>query len=319
MPGDDVAEAPLECNDQSLDCGENATTATITALLPRGAKGNAFTVELSNGERLSLRSETVATHRLSVGDTVDSAAITAWQRDNSARLAVEAGLNFISFRPRSTKEVADHLRKKSLDTAARDHAIGRLQELGYLDDAAFARFWVESRDTHRPRGKRALAGNCGKRALPTPSSKTRWRGSPVTRPRWHTRPPVNARRRSRPPIPPNSASSLAHSSPAGASATRSPGRWWTISGRNCAETEQFAKTARCAETARFAATARCAETTLVSRNRLIDGCAAAYDVNNWGCKRGEQSWLALRPHSNSRTRTTETHRMTSATNCWTET
>ena len=157
MPGDDVAEAPLECNDQSLDCEENATTATITALLPRGAKGNAFTVELSNGERLSLRSETVATHRLSVGDTVDSAAITAWQRDNSARLAVEAGLNFISFRPRSTKEVTDHLRKKSLDTAARDHAIGRLQELGYLDDAAFARFWVESRDTHRPRGKRALA------------------------------------------------------------------------------------------------------------------------------------------------------------------
>ena len=156
-PGDDVAKAPLECNDQSLDCGENATTATITALLPRGAKGIAFTVELSNGERLSLRSETVATHRLSVGDTVDSAAITAWQRDNSARLAVEAGLNFISFRPRSTKEVADHLRKKSLDTAARDHAIGRLQELGYLDDAAFARFWVESRDTHRPRGKRALA------------------------------------------------------------------------------------------------------------------------------------------------------------------
>ena len=157
MPGDDVAKAPLECNDQSLDCGENATTATITALLPRGAKGNAFTVELSNGERLTLRSETVATHRLSVGDTVDSAAITAWQRDNNARLAVEAGLNFISFRPRSTKEVADHLRKKSLDTAARDHAIGRLQELGYLDDAAFARFWVESRDTHRPRGKRALA------------------------------------------------------------------------------------------------------------------------------------------------------------------
>ena len=118
MPGDDVAEAPLECNDQSLDCGENATTATITAILPRGAKGNAFTVELSNGERLSLRSETVATHRLSVGDTVDSAAITAWQRDNSARLAVEAGLNFISFRPRSTKEVADHLRKKSLDTGS---------------------------------------------------------------------------------------------------------------------------------------------------------------------------------------------------------
>ena len=26
-----------------------------------------------------------------------------------------------------------------------------------MDEAAFARFWVESRDTHRPKGKRALA------------------------------------------------------------------------------------------------------------------------------------------------------------------
>ena len=32
----------------------------------------------------------------------------------------------------------------------------RLAALGYLDDAAFARAWVESRDRARPRGARAL-------------------------------------------------------------------------------------------------------------------------------------------------------------------
>ena len=92
-----------------------------------------------------------------MGDTVEADAILAWQREDANRRAVETGLNYTSYRPRSTKEVADHLRKKSFDKSARDHAIGRLQELGYLEDAAFARFWVESRDTHRPRGRRVLA------------------------------------------------------------------------------------------------------------------------------------------------------------------
>jgi regulatory protein len=35
-------------------------------------------------------------------------------------------------------------------------AIDRLLELGILDDEAFARSWVESRDRARPRGERAI-------------------------------------------------------------------------------------------------------------------------------------------------------------------
>jgi regulatory protein len=37
-----------------------------------------------------------------------------------------------------------------------DGAISRLTDLGMLDDEAFARAWVESRDRARPRGERAL-------------------------------------------------------------------------------------------------------------------------------------------------------------------
>ena len=37
-----------------------------------------------------------------------------------------------------------------------EEAIARLTELGMLDDEAFARAWVESRDRAKPRGERAL-------------------------------------------------------------------------------------------------------------------------------------------------------------------
>src|SRR4051795_2167360 len=37
-----------------------------------------------------------------------------------------------------------------------DQAVTRMTELGYLDDEAFARSWVASRDRARPRGGHAL-------------------------------------------------------------------------------------------------------------------------------------------------------------------
>ena len=154
---DDPSDTPLPSDGASSTEPTHPAVDTITALRPRGAKGTSFAVELSSGLRLPLRSETVASLGLNVGDTVEADAILAWKREDDNRRAVEAGLNYISYRPRSSKEMADHLRKKSFDETACNHAVLRLLELGYLDDAAFARFWVESRETHRPKGPRALA------------------------------------------------------------------------------------------------------------------------------------------------------------------
>ncbi len=44
-------------------------------------------------------------------------------------------------------------------------AIDRLSDLGMLDDAAFARQWVESRDRARPRGERALRSELAQRGV----------------------------------------------------------------------------------------------------------------------------------------------------------
>jgi len=46
-----------------------------------------------------------------------------------------------------------------------DGAIERLLELGVLDDEAFARAWVESRDRARPRGERAIRQELGLKGI----------------------------------------------------------------------------------------------------------------------------------------------------------
>jgi regulatory protein len=48
-----------------------------------------------------------------------------------------------------------------------DAALDRLTELGYLDDAAFARTWVESRDRARPRSARALRDELRRKGVGT--------------------------------------------------------------------------------------------------------------------------------------------------------
>ncbi|CAG0982181.1 partial Regulatory protein RecX, partial [Anaerolineae bacterium] len=46
--------------------------------------------------------------------------------------------------------------KKKIATDVIDLTITRLTEAGLLDDAAFATYWVENRETFRPRAGRAL-------------------------------------------------------------------------------------------------------------------------------------------------------------------
>jgi len=69
---------------------------------------------------------------------------------------LDAAARFLEVRPRSIEEVRRRLREAGYRADLVDGAIERLADLGMLDDEAFARAWVESRDRARPRGERAL-------------------------------------------------------------------------------------------------------------------------------------------------------------------
>jgi regulatory protein len=72
-------------------------------------------------------------------------------------VVLEAAARFLEARARSIGEVRRRLTSAGYRADLIDGAIIRMTELGMLDDEAFARAWVESRDRARPRGERALA------------------------------------------------------------------------------------------------------------------------------------------------------------------
>jgi len=71
-------------------------------------------------------------------------------------LVLNAAVRFLEARARSVAEVRRRLGDAGYRAVLVDGAIARLLDLGMLDDEAFARGWVESRDRARPRGEIAL-------------------------------------------------------------------------------------------------------------------------------------------------------------------
>jgi regulatory protein len=69
---------------------------------------------------------------------------------------MESAAAFLAVRPRSVGETRRRLRHLGYPQALVDQVVERFAEVGYLDDAGFARAWVESRDRARPRGETAL-------------------------------------------------------------------------------------------------------------------------------------------------------------------
>jgi regulatory protein len=69
---------------------------------------------------------------------------------------LDAAARYLEARPRSTAEVRRRLTTMGFRATLVEIAVTRLIDLGYLDDEAFARSWVASRDRARPRGGHAL-------------------------------------------------------------------------------------------------------------------------------------------------------------------
>ena len=71
-------------------------------------------------------------------------------------VVLDAAAAFLAVRPRSIDETRRRLRHLGYPPVPVEIVLERLIEFGYLDDEAFARAWVESRDRSRPRGASAL-------------------------------------------------------------------------------------------------------------------------------------------------------------------
>ncbi|AZQ73889.1 recombination regulator RecX [Streptomyces abikoensis] len=66
-------------------------------------------------------------------------------------------LRLLTGTPRTRKQLADALAKRGIPAEAAEEVLSRFEDVGLIDDAAFAGAWVESRHHGRGLARRALA------------------------------------------------------------------------------------------------------------------------------------------------------------------
>ena len=111
-----------------------------------------------DGELALEISAKLATERgIRPGRTVTSAELAELAETDARRRAMDTAVRMLSYGPRSVHELRDRLKRKSFEPEIITATVGRLKELGYVDDEAFARSWTETRQSSRPRSARLLA------------------------------------------------------------------------------------------------------------------------------------------------------------------
>lgn len=98
---------------------------------------------------------------VAVGLRVDQELTDDQIADLQGRATIEAckqsAIRFISYRPRSSAEVERNLKEKGYEPPVIEHVLAWLPTVHLLDDHEFARYWIEQRETFKPRSRRALA------------------------------------------------------------------------------------------------------------------------------------------------------------------
>lgn len=122
-------------------------------------------VHLGDRHVLDLSRVVVEAAGLRPGDLLDDSALaTLTDRDDLER-TFERALRFLESRPRSEREVRTRLLRHGIPEPRIDAVIERLRGIGLIDDAAFARFWIENRERFSPRGARALKAELRQKGL----------------------------------------------------------------------------------------------------------------------------------------------------------
>ncbi len=129
----------------------------VTRLVQGKKNPNRVNLYLDDEFAFALSLDEVAKNGLKKNLVLTQAQIDKLKNTDESEYVYAKLLNFLSYRPRTVKEIRDRLYKYGVkDESDQNNYISRLKGNGYLDDLAFAQWFVASREQNRPRSLRHL-------------------------------------------------------------------------------------------------------------------------------------------------------------------
>jgi regulatory protein len=132
--------------------GDHDLILRVTAI-EKQEKRRRFNVFVNGEFAVALEPDVLAGSGLKIDEPVTAERLRELSVEDLRRRALDGALRLLAARPRSEQEVRDRLVRRGLPHDIIVDALARLREYGYVDDAEFARFWVEARSGANPRGR----------------------------------------------------------------------------------------------------------------------------------------------------------------------
>jgi len=126
----------------------------ITAITPQKKRKDRVNVYINEAYRFSL--PLWAAGGLRQGEAIAPERIDELKSLDEKERAYQRSVAYLARRPRSRLEITRYLDNKGFTRQTIEAVMDRLEMQGYINDADFARMWIDSRLRHRPRGIFAL-------------------------------------------------------------------------------------------------------------------------------------------------------------------
>ena len=128
----------------------------ITAIERQKRNPERVNLYLDGAFAMGLPLDAVADFGLRAGVALSPMQIADLKELDDTAKATDAAIRLLTSRPRAVREIRDRLRRKEYGDETIERVIERLRDWRYIDDEAFARYWVENRESNRPRGRRLI-------------------------------------------------------------------------------------------------------------------------------------------------------------------
>lgn len=137
----------------------------ITDIKPQVKKPGYYNVFVDGKFALALSELDLASNQLSVGQHLTSAELSALHKAYTSSKCYNFALRYLSVRPRSSQEVIDYLTRKGFSEPDIAKSVSRLEKSNYLNDAEFAKLWVENRMRLNPKSVSILRAELIKKGI----------------------------------------------------------------------------------------------------------------------------------------------------------
>ncbi len=124
---------------------------TITDIQPQRRRRDVFNLYIDDKFVCGLSDLDISLAGLHIGQEMEATRVVELVSQSQFAKAYNQSLNYLSYRARSSFEVADYLKRKDFDEATIEKVITKLTKAQLLDDMSFARSWITNRNVLKPR------------------------------------------------------------------------------------------------------------------------------------------------------------------------